>query len=290
MEIKSYNNFLLEGKINDLIDLYSDKNTDYEIENLKSYSKNSYANLEWLLKNYTKDKLIYGKNIAGEFILLDVLDDYFKRYLRIKKNLPIDKRDINLLKSTKELIDIVNTYNDYDNMLDDKDLEIITDNLKWVVFIPKTFKASNKWGWNRFCTSNNEDSFKFHNINNMSLVYIKHKFDYTKNTVIECLPQKEYVVWNYQDDNTDCNYYYLSEILDDIDDGFLDIEEIIDNLPNITLQDMKKHLFNLLFDLKLDYINEILDSEFEEKDYNQITKKANSFNIYELRSLIRSYV
>ena len=290
--LKLFESFLLEAKIDELVNIYSDKITEYEISQLKDYSQNSSSNFQWLLKHYTNDKTGYSENPSGVNILLDVLDDYFKRYLRIKKNLPIDKRDINTLKSTKDLITIINQYNDYHDMLEDNNLKILFENVKWVVFIPKTFESSNKWGWGRFCTSNDEDYFHYHNINNESLVYVMHKFDYTKNIVIECFPRGEYQIWNYQDDNTFGGKGKLYTELSDIDDGFLNIDRVISSLPYIDIDALNKHLAKIIYDkFDLDDINELLESDFEEKDYNNILEfiEDNS-NIFDLRSDIRDFI
>lgn len=292
--LKLFESFILEGKIEDLVTKYSDEISEYEISTLKEYSNNSSANFQWLLKHYSNDKEKYDENIAGINILLDVLDDYFKRYLRIKNNLPFDKRDINSLKSTDELIEVINEYNDYDKMLKDTEIDILFSNEKWVVFIPKTYKASNKWGWGRFCTSHDEGYFNYHNINNESLVYIMHKFDYTKNIVIECFPDRYYQIWNYQDDNTTGDGYVVHKELEDIDDGFLDIDTIIDDLPYIYKDDLIEHLSKILYDsFDIDDINQLLVSEFEEKNQDDIfdyIKNNNYIDIYDLRNDIRDSI
>ena len=131
------------------------------------------------------------------------------------------------------MIKVVDDYNDYDTMREDSGLDILFENEKWVVFIPKTFEASNKWGSGRFCTSNDEDDFKYHNINNNSLVYVMHKFDYTKNIVIECFPNRQYQIWNYQDDNTFGGEGKVYQELSDIDDGYLNVDKILYNLPDV---------------------------------------------------------
>ena len=77
-----------EGKLQDLENKIKDKLSDFEISNLKSLSNNSSIYFNWLLNIYLKDKDKYKENIAGVNILLDVLDDYFKKFLRIKNNLP----------------------------------------------------------------------------------------------------------------------------------------------------------------------------------------------------------
>lgn len=291
--IKLFENFLLEGRIEDLSQKYSDKISDYEILTLKDYSQNSSSNFQWLLKHYSNDMKNYKENITGVNILLDVLDDYFKRYLRIKQNLPIEKRDINSLKSTKELINVVDDYNDYDTMREDSGLDILLENEKWVVFIPKTFEASNKWGWGRFCTSNDEDYFKYHNINNNSLVYVMHKFDYTKNIVIECFPKGEYQIWNYQDDNTFGGEGKVYQELSDIDDGYLNVDRVLYSLPDIDEDDLLNHLVDLISIYNANYINDILGSDFDtSKEYvddedvkNYI--EDNNINLYDIRSDIR---
>lgn len=289
--IKGYKLFT-EGRMQDLAQKYSDVITDHEILNLKDYSQNSSSNFAWLLKNYSKDKLDYDENISGVNILLDVIDDYFKRYLRIKQNLPIEKRDINYLKSTKELIKVVDDYNDYDKMREDKGLDILFENEKWVVFIPKTFEASNKWGWGRFCTSNDEDYYNYHNINNNSLVYVMHKFDYTKNVVIESFPERNYQIWNYQDDNTYGGEGKVYKELSDIDDGYMDVDKVLNSLPEINLESFKEHLIKILFNFDLEDINELLESDLEYKDYDHIIDfiEDNDINIYSLRSDIRDFL
>jgi hypothetical protein len=78
-----FGDFLKESKIEDLQQKYSGNLDSYEIDNLKEYSNNSSTNFEWLLKNYQIDKNNYDENIAGVNILLDLLDDYFKRFLRM---------------------------------------------------------------------------------------------------------------------------------------------------------------------------------------------------------------
>lgn len=83
--INKFDQFLIESKMEELSNLYSNKIDDLEISTLKILSKNSSSNFNWLLKNYTKDRLNYRKNISGINTLLDLLDDYFTRYLGIKK-------------------------------------------------------------------------------------------------------------------------------------------------------------------------------------------------------------
>lgn len=289
--LKNYTYYLFEGRIEELSQKFSGKITDHEISYLKSLAQNSASNFEWLLKHYTQDKKNYEVNIAGVNILLDVLDDYFTRYLRIKSNLPLDKRDINSLKNTTELIEVINQYHDYDKMLDDKDLQVLFHNEEWIIFIPQTFLASKKWGWGRFCTVHDEDYFHYYNINNNSLVYVRHKFDYTKNLVIECFPGDRYQIWNYQDDNIFGDSRLVSQELSAIDDGFLDIDYIIDRLPSITIKDLRVHLAKLLFEkFNLEDINELLNSNLEEKNYEQILNHIQDVDLSELRSNIRDFI
>lgn len=291
--LKLFENFILEGKIEDLQKQYSSKIDDYEIAMLTTYAENSSSNLQWLLKHYSNDKKNYKNNIGGINILLDVIEDYFKRYLRIKNNLPVSKRDINSISSTYELIKIIDEYNDYDDMLSDPGVKIIYADEKWIVYLPKTYEASNKWGWNRFCTSRDEDYFDFHNINHESLVYIMHKFDYTKNIAIECLPNGKYQMWNYQDDNSMGNIHSVRDELGDIDDGFLNIDIVVDNLPRIDEDDMIHHLSTLLYNrFDVDDINSIMNSNFEEKSIDDISEyiRDKNMNLYNLESDIHDSI
>ena len=284
--------FLNEGKLSDLEEAYNNKLNSHEIASLKIYSLNSSSNFAWLLKNYSKDKVNYKDNPAGVNILLDVLDDYFKRYLRIKSNLPMGKRDINSLKSTYELINLIDEYNDYDKMKEDKGIDILFENEKWVVFIPKTFDASNKWGWGRFCSSSDEGYFHYHNINNKSLVYIMHKFDYTKNIVIEGFPYKEYQIWNYQDDNSWGGEGMVYKELNEIDDGFLNIDKIMSELPDITQNEFTEHLAKIISKLELEDINTLLETDYEIIDYDNILEYINDEidNILDLRDDLREFI
>ena len=287
----TYNNFLNEGKIEDLSIKYKGKLEDFEITYLKSLSDNSSVNLKWLLKHFKNDKVNYENNIAGLNILLDVLDAYFKVFLRIKKNLPLKYRDINNIDSTNKLIELVDKYNHYDKIKDDKEVDLLEFNYKWIVFIPKTFKAAEKWGWGRFCTSNDEMYHDFYNILNKSLIYIMHKFDYTKNIVVEVYPDYLYQIWNYQDDNSFGGVDTLERYLEDNDeDGFLDVLELIEELPIINDREAKQHYTNFMlkeFDLKT--INKILNSELEEKDASKIEPIVRNMEFDKLKSDIKDW-
>lgn len=290
--IKKYNIFLLEGKLDNLSSKYENDLKDYEISFLKDISDNSSVNFEWLLKHYSIDKKNYYDNIAGLNILLDVLDDYFVRFLRIKKNLPPNYRDINNIKSTYELIEVIDKYNDYDKIKKDKNVDLLLYNEKWIVFIPKNYKSSKKWGWSRFCTSNDKLYFEYHNILHKSLVYVLHKFDYEKNIAIEVYPNEKYQIWNYQDDNSFGDLNKLIYELEEINDGFLLIDEVIEKLPHITMDDMIKHYtIYLIENYELDEINGFINSDFNNKNfeliYNQIKNNVN-FNelIEDLRDSI----
>jgi hypothetical protein len=237
-----FGDFLKESKIEDLQQKYSGNLDSYEIDNLKEYSNNSSTNFEWLLKNYQIDKNNYDENIAGVNILLDLLDDYFKRFLRIKKSLPVDSRDINKIKNTNELIKIVNKHNDFDKINDDPDVDVILNNEEWMVFLPSTYKVSKKWGWSRFCVVNDEASFNFYNVDRKALIYIIHKFDYTKHQIIQIFPDKMFKLWDYQDDNYYCDGYNLYNQLNKIDENglFYDINDII-NYSYLELADYEEY-------------------------------------------------
>lgn len=237
-----YIQFINEGKIQNLQKKYDGKLTEFEIDNLKDYANNSSANFEWLLKHYTNDKNNYEENMAGVNILLDLLDDYFKRFLRIKNSLPNNNRDINNIKNTNHLIEIVDEHNDFDKINDDKDVDVIINNQEWIVFQTKSYKASKKWGWSRFCSVNDENSYYFYNVNNIALTYIIHKFDYTKHHTLQTYPEHYYKLWDYQDDNFTGNGYSIYHQLYKIDDNNLlgDINDII-NYSYIDLDDYKTY-------------------------------------------------
>lgn len=295
--IEKYYNFIVEGKIKDLGNKYKDKLDEWMFKNLESISNNSSSNLEWLIRIYLQDKGKYKENISGVNILLDVLDDYFKKYLRIKVNLPIKKRDINNIKSSDELIDIVDEYNDYDKIKNDKEVNLLDINEKWIVFIPFTYKSAEKWGWGRFCTSHDETYFEFYNIKDKSLIYVMHKFDYTKNFVLQIEPNF-YTIWDYQDDNY--RVYDNNELEQHIEqyynDGFLDIEELIDKIPYVSEEDYVEHYIDFMrkkLDINniYDVIEEALGDDVEViEDLEDFESYINFNNIYDIKSALYGYV
>lgn len=275
---------------NKLFDYYSNLLNEYYVNNFKTLSSGSTVNFKWLAENFLKSRNMYGKNrISGEYLLFDIINDYFTRFLRIKKNLPTEYRDITKIKNVQTLIKIIDEYNDYDDMKKDKNIDLIFFNERWFAFIPKTYEASKKWGWGRYCTSHDEDYYNMHNVNNKSLVYIRNKFDYTKNIAIECFYHNEYQWWTYENDNVLGNEYQLAVELESMDDGFLDVNKIINNIPYITKKDVLEHFLKYLYDnMSIEDINYYLDSDLEEKDLDDMrdAAKINSIEPYELRNNI----
>jgi hypothetical protein len=286
---------LFEGKIENLEIQFKDKLDKFEIDNLKFLSNNSSVYFNWLLFIYLRDKNKYKKNIAGINILLDVLNDYFKKFLRIKNNLPI--KDIQQIKTSKEFILLIDEYNDYNEIENDNDVTLISNNNRWIVFIPHTFKSSAKWGWDRFCTVNDEGYYNLHNIKNKSLVYIIHKFNYKLNCIIQ-LKTNGYVMWDYEDDNYYTPYKnnvdeYLTKY---IDDGYLDISNIIDNLPNLSNIDFIDWYYNIIMtkykngDFNFETIAEILEVDvFNESDISNL-KKLILNNLSNMSNNLHDYI
>lgn len=267
---------IFEGKIQEIEKKYNNDISDFEINNLKSLSNNSSIYFNWLLDIYLKDKDRYKENIAGVNILLDVLDDYFKKFLRIKNNLPV--KDIQQIKSSKEFILLIDKYNDYNNIENDKNLTLILNNNRWIVFIPHTFDSSAKWGWGRFCSVHDNDYYNLHNVKNKALVYIINKFDYTKHCVIQLKPNG-YMIWDYEDDNyfTDDKYGISHYLFEYIDDGYLNVDEIVDQIPYISENDFINHYYDIIMkkyknkEIDLNDISEILElDEFTETDFSDL--------------------
>jgi len=267
-----------EGKLQDLENKIKDKLSDFEISNLKSLSNNSSIYFNWLLNIYLKDKDKYKENIAGVNILLDVLDDYFKKFLRIKNNLPI--KDIQQIESSKQFIKLIDDYNDYNNIENDKNVTLLLNNNRWIVFVPHTFESSQKWGWGRFCSVHDVDYYNLHNVKNDALIYIINKFDYTKHCVIQQKPNG-YMIWDYEDD-----YYFvtdkrgISEYLHEyLDDGYLNIYKIVGDIPYVGKQDFVNHYYDIIIKkynndvISLEDIAEILEQdEFTEDDFSELKK------------------
>ena len=270
--IKYYKYYLTEGKMEDVAEQYSTTLDKNDIERCKYISQNSSVYFSWLLKIYTKDKDKYKENIAGINILLDLLDDYFLKYLRIKDKLPIERRDILKVTSFKQLMNIVDKYNDYDEIKNDTGVELLVANEKWLVFIPKTFAASKKWGWSRFCTCNDESAFDVYNTKNKGLVYFIHKFKYKLHHIMQLLPRNNCQFWDFEDSNSQTSlneaYIFLGEYLQD---GYLDVTKILDNVPVLSHKDYVDYYVYL--------ITKMVDHKtIDEEDYKNILMTQNLIN------------
>lgn len=127
------------------------------------------------------------------------------------------------------------------------------------------------------------------------MVYIRHKFDHTKNLAIECFMDSKYKVWDYEDDLIfHCHSLYVLYIfLNQYNDGFLNVEKILQNLPLITKEDLVSHLVKIMMDyIEIDKINDVLNTDFKEKVYKDIYNYImnNIHNIYVLRSHIHGFI
>jgi hypothetical protein len=277
--IKHIDTFLNEGRMDDTQAKYEGVLSDVELIRLRQMSENSSMYFEWLLKIYVHNN-----------VMLDLLNDYFSKFLKIKKNLPTS--DINKIKDFQSLINLVDGYNDFDKIESDNDIKLLLNNEKWLIFIPNTYNAAKKWGWSSFCTSHNEKYFEFHSVKE-TLVYIMHKFENQKNIVVQLYPDICYI-WDYEDNCDLIEWDSIMDKLKEYDDGYLNIS--LGQLKKPSREDFIKHYARFASDnISLDDMNTILsifDIEVENMRYSTLVKclKNVDINIEHLKAEMYDYV
>ena len=191
---KSFN----EGKLNDIQLLYTDKLSYSERSWLHDVAGNSSIYLLWLFKTFSSECEIEDFEKDERKDHLKLLIKYFKKFIRYKSALPKELRDITKISGTTQLIEVINSYNLYDDLRKSRTVTLIAENDYWIIFKPHSFAASKKYGDPEFCTVYDATLYNIHNRNNNCLIYIMDKMGdaYTKNAVIEKRPDtKGYFYW-----------------------------------------------------------------------------------------------
>lgn len=276
VKIFNYNAFILEGKTSSIISKYKHLQED-EISYLKDISRGSPHYLNWLLKVYDKEKNNYKIDNSGLNSLISVLDSYFIKFINLKGNLK--HSDINQIKTLGELKEIIDKYYNYDKLLEGDSVVLYSDD-EWIYFIPKRYEVVKKYGYSKFCTSRDKDLFELYNVKDSGLVYILHKFDHTKNYVLEQSQPNGFKLWNYMDD------YDVLGNLEEVEKKFIydtgtdfHFDEV--DVPTLTLKDFKDHYIRIV---KEDGLEEELLDEFE-IDINDIEEDE----IFEIKEFLESY-
>jgi hypothetical protein len=275
-KILKYNNFINEGKTSELIDKYKHLPKD-DISYLIEISRGSPHYLNWLFKVYDKEKDNYELDNSGLNTLISVLDSYLLKFINLKGNLKYS--DINQIKTLGELKEIIDKYYNYDKLLEGDSVILYSDD-EWIYFIPKRYEVAKEYGYSKFCTSRDKDLFELYNVKDSALVYILHKFDHTKNYVLEQCEPNGFKLWDYMD-----NYDTFGD-LESVEKKFIydngenfHFDEI--DIPRLTLGDFKKHYIEIV---KEDGLEEELLDAFE-VDIDDVKEDE----IFEIKQFLESY-
>ena len=100
--------------------------------------------------------------------------DSLTTYHKLKKQLPQDKRDINLFKSVPELYNFLQSFSPTKSRNEIKqDAEKVYEDEQWLIVIPHTKEAACLYGKNtEWCTASTESDNMFDFYNNKGLLYI----------------------------------------------------------------------------------------------------------------------
>lgn len=187
--MKKYNNFILEGKIEDIRLKYQDDIPNYIlnffIHNLVDYLNSKSVFLEKMIKLYVdnKDKKQYEKvNLHQQIFNLVRLFYTKKDHLKVK--------DISQIKDLNHLKNVLQ-----------KDIEtppnskIYLDGDEYLIFSPYDFETARAYGDQSWCTNRDPEQFygNTHKASFGGVIQCINKFDFNKNLAIEIINILDYV-------------------------------------------------------------------------------------------------
>lgn len=270
-----YNEFLLneqlivEGRIDTLKKKYNDiigkEVTDWIISEDPTHNK---AYIEWVLKKYS-NMLDEHKNQLEQLKkpIYKTVMSFIEKYHQIRKNVD----NITNIPSIISLIDIVSNYEkDWDD-LKDYDVDIYVENDEWIIFVPKEFEASEKFGHNNpnkgssWCVCYDISYFYQYFCPDGGIMMIINKIDETKNIALELKKSGQILLWDYDDKTQEffnideqsvlISYLKKEKDYDFIIDYFENNPLKLVDLPNIDLEYVKDEWIRMNGDLWESYIS-----------------------------------
>lgn len=198
--LKRYITFT-EGRVTNLSLKYKDKGLSDEVINyflLHDPTKNK-SYVDWMCDRYMKMTDAEIKSFKGD--LLATIIRMVTKYENVKFKLREKDRQINRIKSIKELSNILNQDKNWDELNNIKDAKVLYQSYEWIVFIPYSKEVSKEFGDKSWCTvSDPNKHFRKHFGEYGALIYFINKLNSSYNFAMEEISPGLYNVWDQTDD------------------------------------------------------------------------------------------
>jgi len=190
-----------EGRVTDLSLKYKEKGLSDEVINyflLHDPTKNK-SYVDWMCDRYMEMTDVEIKSFKGD--LLATIIRMITKYENVKFKLKEKDRQINRIKSIKDLSNILNQDKNWLELNNRKDAKVLYQSYEWIVFIPYSKEVSKEFGDKSWCTvSDPNKHFRKHFGEYGALIYFINKLNSSYNFAMEEISPGLYNVWDQTDD------------------------------------------------------------------------------------------